>query len=453
MKLRPFFLSVFLAGVLGCEPSTLSGPQKGSPAHLEAILTAIDDRALASGNPDGDWITYGQTYREQRYSPLAKINRSNLDELGLAWHLELGDRRGIQATPLAIDGILFFTATWSVVYAVDARTGSILWSFDPQVDRSKAADFCCGVVNRGLAAYRGALFLGTLDGRLISIDGATGRVNWEQETVPQDSNYSITGAPRVVKGNVVIGNAGGEYQGVRGYVTAYDAASGKEQWRFYTVPGNPELGFESEALALAAETWTGSWWEQGGGGTVWDAIVYDPELNLIYLGVGNGTHWNHQLRSPDGGDNLFLSSIVALDADTGAYRWHFQTTPGDSWDYTATQHIVLADLTIDGDLRKVLLQAPKNGFFYVLDRETGEFLSGEKYTYVSWAHGLDASGRPVERQGARYTDGRAHWVHPVLTALTVGSPCPTVLEPDLFIYRLPAWLRLSQIPLSKVPRR
>jgi len=412
MKLRPFFLSVFLAGVLGCEPSTLSGPQKGSPAHLEAILTAIDDRALTSDNPDGDWITYGQTYREQRYSPLAKINRSNLDELGLAWHLELGDRRGIQATPLAIDGILFFTATWSVVYAVDARTGSILWSFDPQVDRSKAADFCCGVVNRGLAAYRGALFLGTLDGRLISIDGATGRVNWEQETVPQDSNYSITGAPRVVKGNVVIGNAGGEYQGVRGYVTAYDAASGKEQWRFYTVPGNPELGFESEALALAAETWTGSWWEQGGGGTVWDAIVYDPELNLIYLGVGNGTHWNHQLRSPDGGDNLFLSSIVALDADTGAYRWHFQTTPGDSWDYTATQHIVLADLTIDDDLRKVLLQAPKNGFFYVLDRETGEFLSGDKYTYVSWAHGLDASGRPVEREGARYTDGRAHWVTP-----------------------------------------
>ena len=412
MKLRPFLLSVFLAGMLGCEPSTLSGPQKGSPAHLEAILTAIDDRALTSDNPDGDWITYGQTYREQRYSPLAKINRSNLDELGLAWHLELGDRRGIQATPLAIDGILFFTATWSVVYAVDARTGSILWSFDPQVDRSKAADFCCGVVNRGLAAYQGALFLGTLDGRLISIDGATGRVNWEQETVPQDSNYSITGAPRVVNGDVVIGNAGGEYQGVRGYVTAYDAATGKEQWRFYTVPGNPELGFESEALALAAETWTGSWWEQGGGGTVWDAIVYDPELNLIYLGVGNGTHWNHQLRSPDGGDNLFLSSIVALDADTGAYRWHFQTTPGDSWDYTATQHILLADLTIDYDLRRVLLQAPKNGFFYVLDRETGEFLSGEKYTYVSWAHGLDASGRPAEREGARYTDGRAHWVTP-----------------------------------------
>ena len=415
MTIRAFTNALVFLALAGCDSVATPDAEdanKGSSAHLSAVLAAIDDKALASSEPSGDWITYGQTYREQRYSPLDEINRTNVDKLGLAWHLELGDRRGIQATPLAIDGILFFTTTWSVVHAVDARTGDVLWSFDPKVDRSKAADFCCGVINRGLAAYQGALFLGTLDGRLISIDGATGRVNWQQETVPQDSNYSITGAPRVVKGNVVIGNAGGEYQGVRGYVTAYNAATGKEQWRFYTVPGNPNLGFESEALAMAAETWTGTWWKQGGGGTVWDAIVYDPELNLIYIGVGNGTHWNHQLRSPDGGDNLFLSSIVALDADTGAYRWHFQTTPGDSWDYTATQHIVLAEITIDGVLRKVLMQAPKNGFFYVLDRETGEFLSGDKYTYVSWAHGLDANGRPLERAGARYTDGRAHWVTP-----------------------------------------
>jgi quinohemoprotein ethanol dehydrogenase len=401
-----------LVFVVGCDPRASLQTQKGSPEHLKSALVAIDDQALSSSDPAGNWITYGQTYREQRYSPLADIDRTNVQKVGLAWHLELGGRRGIQATPLVIDGILFFTSTWSVVHAVDAKTGQMLWSHDPQVDRTKAADLCCGAINRGLAAYKGALFVGTLDGRLLSLDGATGEVNWEQMTVPRDSNYSITGAPRIVNGNVVIGNAGGEYRGVRGYVTAYDAATGSQQWRFYTVPGDPALGFESPALAVAAETWTGSWWEQGGGGTVWDAIVFDPELNLIYIGVGNGTHWNHQIRSPDGGDNLFLSSIVALDADTGAYRWHFQTTPGDSWDYTATQHIVLADLTIDGIDRKVLMQAPKNGFFYVLDRETGEFLSGDKYTYVSWADGLDEQGRPLEREGARYTDGKAHWVTP-----------------------------------------
>ena len=412
MKLRALTATFVFCVLSGCDSLNLSVSEKGSEAHLRNALVAIDDEVLASTESNGDWITYGRTYREQRYSPLDEINRGNVDDLGHAWHLELGDRRGIQATPLAIDGILFFTTTWSVVHAVDARTGKTLWSFDPQVDRAKAGDLCCGVINRGLAAYKGALFLGTLDGRLISLDGATGAVNWERMTVPTDSNYSITGAPRVVKGNVIIGNAGGEYQGVRGYVAAYDTATGEEQWRFYTVPGNPALGFESPALAKAAETWTGSWWEQGGGGTVWDAIVYDPELNLVYIGVGNGTHWNHQIRSPEGGDNLFLSSIVALDADTGAYRWHFQTTPGDSWDYTATQHIVLADITINGADRKVLMQAPKNGFFYVLDRETGEFLSGANYSYTSWASGLDESGRPIEREGARYTDGRAHWVTP-----------------------------------------
>ena len=412
MTLRALMIVLIGIALPSCDDTEVPDLQKGSSAHLSSILAAIDDTALASNKPSGDWITYGQTYREQRYSPLDEINRTNVDELGLAWHLELGDRRGIQATPLAIDGILFFTTTWSVVHAVDDRTGKKLWSLDPQVDRAKAADLCCGVINRGLAAYKGALFVGTLDGRLISINGATGTVNWEQVTVPPDSNYSITGAPRIVKGNVIIGNAGGEYQGVRGYITAYDAATGEEQWRFYTVPGNPTLGFESPALAKAAETWTGSWWEQGGGGTVWDAIVYDPELNLVYIGVGNGTHWNHQIRSPDGGDNLFLSSIVALDADTGTYRWHFQTTPGDSWDYTATQHIVLADININDEDRKVLMQAPKNGFFYVLDRVTGEFLSGDNYSYTSWASGLDERGRPVEREGARYTDGRAHWVTP-----------------------------------------
>jgi quinohemoprotein ethanol dehydrogenase len=299
-----------------------------------------------------------------------------------------------------------------VVYAVDARKGNIIWKHDPRVDRAKASDFCCGVVNRGVALYQGAVFVGTLDGRLLSLDAATGDVNWSVMTIPEDSHYSITGAPRIADGKVLIGNGGAEFAGVRGYVTAYDAATGKQAWRFYTVPGNPDEPFENPALEHAAKTWTGEWWKQGGGGTVWDSIVYDPELRRVYIGVGNGSHWNRNIRSPFGGDNLYLSSIVALDVEDGSYQWHFQTTPGDTWDYTATQQITMAEIELDGERRKVLMQAPKNGFFYVLDRETGEFISGDAFSYINWAEGLDESGRPIEREGARYDDGRIHWILP-----------------------------------------
>jgi PQQ-dependent dehydrogenase (methanol/ethanol family) len=302
--------------------------------------------------------------------------------------------------------VLYTTGSWSVVFALDARTGALLWSYDPEVPREWGGKVCCDVVNRGVALYEGRVYLGTLDGRLVALDAATGTVDWEVVTVDQTRPYSITGAPRVVKGRVIIGNGGAEF-GVRGYVSAFDAATGEQVWRFYTVPGDPALPFESPALARAAPTWKGGeWWKVGGGGTVWDSMAFDPELDLLYVGTGNGSPWSRYVRSPGGGDNLYLCSILALRPDTGELVWHYQTTPGDTWDYTSTQHMILADLEIEGRLRKVLMQAPKNGFFYVLDRESGELISAEAFAPVTWATGVDPeSGRPVEAPGTDYRDG------------------------------------------------
>jgi quinohemoprotein ethanol dehydrogenase len=362
-------------------------------------------------NSKGDWLTHGLTYKEDRYSELDQINKETVGKLDLAWSINLGTKRGIEASPIVVDGIMYLTGPWSKVFAVDARKGSIIWEYDPEVPRKYGEWACCDVVNRGVALYKGAVFVGTIDGRLISIDAATGEENWEVVTVNKKQKYTITGAPRIANGKVIIGNGGAEYD-ARGYVTAYDAATGKQAWRFYTVPGDPSKPFENSGLEEAAKTWTGEWWKMGGGGTVWDAIVYDPELNFIYLGVGNGTPWDQKYRSPEGGDNLFLSSIVALNADDGTYQWHFQTTPGDTWDFTATQPIVLADLEIEGKPRKVLMQAPKNGFFYVIDRTNGEFISGKPYTYLNWATGLDEKGRPIEADFARYSDGKNYYISP-----------------------------------------
>ena len=300
---------------------------------------------------------------------------------------------------------MFKSGTWSTVWAHDARTGRLLWEFDPEVPRSWGRYACCDVVNRGVAAWEGKIFVGTIDGRLIALNAGDGTVAWSVKTTPADKPYTITGAPRVVDGKVIIGNGGAEY-GVRGFITAYDAANGEQQWRFYTVPGNPDEGFESKAMEEAATTWRGGkWWEVGGGGTVWDSMAYDPELNLLYIGVGNGSPWNRYIRSPGGGDNLYLSSIVAINPDDGTKVWHYQTTPGDTWDYTAVQHMILADLEIQGETRKVIMQAPKNGFFYVLDRETGEFLSAEAYVPITWATHVDSeTGRPVEDPQAHYAN-------------------------------------------------
>jgi quinohemoprotein ethanol dehydrogenase len=298
--------------------------------------------------------------------------------------------------------VLYTTGSWSVVFAVDARTGKALWTYDPQVPRTAGRNACCDVVNRGVALYRGRVYVGTLDGRLLALDAATGAPAWEVTTVDTSKPYTITGAPRVVKGKVIIGNGGAEL-GVRGYVSAYDAETGALVWRFYTVPGDPALPFESPALERAAATWNGEWWKAGGGGTVWDSLAYDPELDLLYVGTGNGSPWSRHVRSPGGGDNLYVCSILALRPDTGELVWHYQTTPGDTWDFTSTQHMILADLVIGGAPRKVLMQAPKNGFFYVLDRATGELLSAQKFAEVTWASGVDlASGRPIETATARY---------------------------------------------------
>ena len=383
-------VTVFSAGAVQAKPG-------GGAATVDGA------RIVAADSEPQNWLSHGRTYGEQRYSPLARINDGNVGELGLAWSYATGTTRGLQASPIVVDGTMYTTGTWSVVYALDAKTGRELWKYDPEVPRAWGRYLCCDAVNRGVAVWKGALYLGTIDGRLVSLDAKTGARRWEVNTIDRTKPYSITGAPRVVKGKVLIGNGGAEL-GVRGYLSAYDADTGKLVWRFYTVPGNPKDGFEHPELAEAAKTWNGEWWVGGGGGTVWDSMAYDPELDTLYVGTGNGSPWARDIRSPGGGDNLYLSSILALDPDTGRLKWHYQTTPADNWDYTATQHIILAELPIGGRTRKVLMQAPKNGFFYVLDRVTGELLSADKYIPATWASHVDMkTGRPVETADANYS--------------------------------------------------
>ncbi len=381
-----------------------SAPAAAAPAPAAPVAAAqVDAARLVGADKDpGNWMIYGRTYSEQRFSPLTKINADNVKNLGLAWYYDLDTDRGQEATPVVVDGVMYITTAWSMVKAFDAKTGKLLWDFDPKVGREILIHVCCDAVNRGVAVWKGKVYVGTIDGRLIALDAATGKPVWSAQTTDRDKPYTITSAPRAINDKIVIGNSGSEY-GVRGYMSAYDAATGKLIWRTYTVPGDPSKGFEGPAMQLAAKTWSGKWWESGGGGSPWGGISYDPDLDIMYFGTANGIEWDQKHRSPKGGDNLYLTSIIALNASTGEYAWHYQVVPGDVWDYDATQDVVLADLTIDGKLRKVAMQAGKDGYYYVLDRKTGELISANNFVPVNWSKGIDPkTGRPMEIAAARY---------------------------------------------------
>ncbi|HCJ18038.1 MAG TPA: PQQ-dependent dehydrogenase, methanol/ethanol family, partial [Hyphomonas sp.] len=420
------------------DTETLSEPE---------AFAAVDTNRISTASAADEWLTYGGTYDEQRHSSLIDVNKETVADLGVAWTYDLATNRGVESTPIVVDGVMYVTSAWSLVYALDAKTGEELWVYDPDVDRAVGVKACCDVVNRGVAVYDGKVFVGVIDGRLEALDAETGEVVWSKVTVDQSKPYTITGAPRVVNGKVLIGNGGAEL-GVRGYLSAYDANTGDKVWRFYTVP-NPEKQPDGEISDAAFEdignvTWgdEGAWVTDGGGGTVWDSIVYDEVNDQIIFGVGNGSPWNREFRDPSGGDNLFLSSIVAVDAETGAYKWHFQTTPGDNWDYTATQTIILADLPVgeDGEARRVAMQAPKNGFFYVLDAESGEFISGDAFVPMNWAEGLDENGRPIEIADARY--GAVPYEQ-LPGPLGAHNWHPMAFNPDL---------NLAYIPAQEIPQ-
>ena len=401
-------LGVALAAAAGAAALAGVGPDSmGLSEHGAGHVTQA--RLLSAEEDPDNWLSHGRTYAEQRFSPLSDIDTENVGNLSLAFAVEFDTNRGQEATPIVVDGTMYLSTAWSKVMSVNAANGQVNWKYDPEVDGSKGVHACCDVVNRGVAVWEGKVFVGTIDGRLIALDAATGEELWDVVTVDQQKPYTITGAPRVVNGLVVIGNSGAE-MGVRGYVSAYRADTGELAWRFYTVPGNPVDGPDGAAsdkvfADFATDTWSGEWWELGGGGTVWDSMVYDAEFDQLLIGVGNGSPWNHRVRSDGKGDNLFLTSIVALDPETGAYKWHYQQNPGETWDYTATQQMTLADLTIEGRERKVILQAPKNGFFYVIDRANGKLISAEPYTHQNWAQRIDLeTGRPVEIPEARFAD-------------------------------------------------
>ena len=393
---------LLLAALSGCAPD--SSPTAG--IHPAKTSSLDRQRLMGLSAEPGTWLTGGRDFQQSHFSPLDQIHTGNVTELGYAWHLDLPSEHGYEATPVMVDGVLYGSGPQGIAFAVDAQSGDLLWQFDPEIDPQFMRKVCCGVVNRGVALWGDSVFVGALDGYLFALDRADGSVRWRADTlIDRDRGYTITGAPYLAGDLVIIGNAGAEFD-ARGYITAYDSTTGEQRWRFFTVPGSPTGPHEHPELADAAATWdANSLWQVGLGGTVWDAMAYDPELNLLYVGTGNAAPYPRKLRSPAGGDNLYLASILALDPSNGRLVWHYQTTPGDNWDFTATQKMILADLMIEGEPRKVLMQAPKNGFFYVLDRKTGELISAEPFATVTWASHIDpVTGRPVETKQAEYFD-------------------------------------------------
>lgn len=387
-------------------------------AAVMGLLAAGSARAwsaqvrVPAARSRANWPLLGGGWREQFYSPLLQINARNVQTLGVAWQYDAmpgrgGVPRGLEATPVVVNGVLYTSLAWSEVVALDPGTGRRLWRYDPHVDGEADRRSCCDVVNRGVAVWHGRVFVGTNDGYLVALDARSGRVLWRVDTIVDRSHpYVITGAPEVAGHVVVIGNGGAEF-GVRGYVSAYDLRSGAFRWRFYTVPGDPKGGDQQPELKWAARTWNprSRYWITGAGGTVWGTMTYDPELNLLYFGTGNGTPYPTWFRSPGESDNLFLDSILAIDPDSGRLKWYYQETPGEMWDYDATQSLVLADLRIGGRIRKVLMQASKNGFFYILDRADGRLLSATKFVYVNWASRVDLkTGRPILTGRGWYKD-------------------------------------------------
>lgn len=424
-------LSLVARLVFGAALFLVQSCHRHSPAPASVDLAA----GLIDGNAGDDWTGYGRTYGEQHFSPLEDINSGNVAKLGLAWSFDLPAGNPMSG-PIEVGGTLYTSTGYSVVRALDVRTGRLLWTFDPKAPEASGKKLRQGWGSRGLAYWNDKIFVGTQDGRLIALNARNGREVWTQLTVDKNDYRFISGAPRVFEGKVIIGHGGADAADTRGYVTTYDTETGKQLWRFYLVPGNPTKGFEDTAQAMAAKTWSGEWWKYGGGGTAWNSFTYDRDTDTILVGTGNGAPWNHKIRSQGKGDNLFLCSIVALDAKTGRYKWHYQFNPGEAWDYNASMDMQLADLIIDGHPRKVVMEAPKNGFFYVIDRTNGKLISADKIAYTTWADRIDlATGRPIENPAARFPTDKPFALFP--NSMGAHTWLPSAFSPKSGLIYLP----------------
>jgi quinohemoprotein ethanol dehydrogenase len=445
-------ISVLPGLVVALGFAACAGSGSGAGVGTNTGVAARNAKADPAAALTNQWAANGGDHSEQRHSPLDQINTSNLQQLGVAWYADLAERGQYQSTPLVVDGKLIITTPWSKAYAFDAKTGKQLWKYDPKVPREVVAGvLCCNVANRGAAYWNGKVIWATLDGRLVAVDIDDGKMVWESLTVDRTKALSITGAPRIGNGIVFIGQGGAEYL-QRGYLSGWDADTGRKLWHWWAIPGNPADGFADQPeMEWAAKTWKGEWWKNGGGGTPWDGIIYDPQTDLVIFGTGNGSPWPAGTRSPGGGDNLFTASIVALHAKTGKYAWHYQATPMDSWDYDNTSPFTIADIVINGQKKHVVMQAPKNGFLYVIEVATGKVQSADLIVPgANWLTGFDEKNnwKPIlnphadpgrTMQGWTVTPLQAHlWFPQAFNPQTGLIYIPTrwgslkiVAEPDL----------------------